>query len=449
MTKKILCLFLIPAFLILSSCVKNNEQISWRQGDDIRSLSFLNDIETPVPQPLTVLNERIEFTSQVYEGLKVENTFVKKINSRDGALLAVDSHYNLTIKHSRPNLKDFKKTPGLLAKVRARFPFVSEKDLQSLEAVIDPKLHPVWTLSYFSFEGAPHVLRFDQNLKLLSNQPAGANLFDGAALVFPHGPKFSELKEVTLANLSFQPALSNPLFSITSALPLNFVENSLRYGTDDPRFDQVQVYFYVGETLNWIRKTLGVDLSMPLEVQLHIGAPKKTNAAFYYQGKIRLGAGDDEIYSKIPQDPSIVSHEVFHSLIETLARLPYEGEGGSLNEAFADFFTAQMRKRPALGESSYLQGPFKRSVANSKEWSDRSGGLYGDSLIISGLLWDLSENIGEESIRRVALKTLGRLNPVSRFVDFNRECRSALTELLSGEDLARARAILSKRGFPP
>lgn len=444
-----LCLFVFA----LTSCSGNrsHENISWHTGDDIRQLKFLNEIETPIPNEFSVLNEHIEFSSQVHSGILIENTFVKKISSKDGQLHSVHSSYNRkTEKLNHLNYDDYKVSKDLHKKILAHFAHVTEADLKSLEAVIDENNQLMWRLLFFGAEGAPYILRFDKDLKILSVKSVGTNLFDGAALVFPRGPKFSELKEVPIKNLSFRPALSNPLYLITSLFTNSFTETekTLRYNPEDPRFDQVQVYYYVGRTLDWIRDVLKLEISIPLDIQIHIGAPQKTNAAFYYQGKIRLGAGDDVVYARIPQDHSIVSHEVFHSVVDTLARLPHEGEGGSLNEAFADFFTALLLGRPYLGESAYLQGPFKRSIENNKKWSEKSGALYGDSLIISGLLWELSQNIGEVKIRLVALKTLSHLNPLSQFSDFNTECRSALQEILSTEELGRAQAILIKRGFP-
>lgn len=448
---KLFFAFLGWVFVCGCSNSNNLQHTQWHKGDDIRDLQFLNEIDMPIPQSLSVLNEKIEYSPQVYSGIPIENTFVKKINSKDGQLLSVaSSHKNDFYKFRNLDIAAFKITPKIETEIQKKFSLESKKDLLNLSPLLEASGKLVWSFSYFEKSGEPYLVKLDKHLNVLSKTPVGANLFDGTAVIFPMGPKLSQLKEVSLFNLSFQPPLSNPKFIITSPLTGAFTDgdHTLRYNPQDPRFDQLQVYYYVSQVLDWIHTTLGVELNLPLDIQLHVGFPEKTNAAFYYQGKIRLGSGDDVFYSKIPQDPSIVSHEVFHALVEGLSRLPFEGEGGSLNEAFADFFTAQMLGRPQMGESSFLQGPYKRTVANEKKWSDKAGALYGDSLIISGLLWELSESISPTKIRSVALKTLSHLNPVSQLIDFNRECREALHEYLTDEEYIRAQAILARREFP-
>lgn len=443
--------YLLLGMILLTACSNSLEHAHWRNGDDIRELRFLNEIDTPIPATVTVLNEKIEFSPQTFVGIPIENTFVKKINAKDGELLSVASSYQKDLqKFQKLESSSFIVTEKIKKDLLKKFSFINKNDLQTLSPLFESSGRMVWSFSYFDVNGIPYQIKMDKNFKVLSKLSVGFNLFDGAAVIFPLGPKLSQLKEVPVKNLSFNPPLSNPQFTITSALAGTYNESDriLQFSPQDPRFDQVQVYYYVSQTLNWIRSSLGVEMNLPLDIQLHVGFPEKTNAAFYYQGKIRLGAGDDLVYSKIPQDPSIVSHEIFHALIETLSRLPFQGEGGSLNEAFADFFTSQMLGRPGLGESSYLQAPYKRSVANEKKWSDRTGALYGDSLIVSGLLWELSQNISSIKVRNVALKTLIHLNPASQLIDFNRECREALHEYLTEDELTKAQTILGRREFP-
>lgn len=447
-------ILILPILLfLLAGCSKpqNLEKTQWRPGDDIRELQYLNEIDRTMPQVISVLNEKLEYSPQVFSGIVIEDTFVKTINNKDGQLISVSSAHTQNLSHfSKVDLNAFRLTPDLQDRLLKDFPFLTTKDLKNLKPVFESNGRAVWTLFYFDLQGTPYQLKLDQDLILLSKKSVGANHFSGTAFVYPWGPKLGPLKEVPIQNLSFNPPLSNPQFIITSNTATSFspTDSVLKYSTKDPRFDQLQVYFYIAQALDWIRDTLDISISFPLDVQLHMGFPEKTNAAFYYQGHIRLGAGDDVVYTKIPHDPSIVSHEVFHALIETIARLPYEGEGGSLNEAFADFFTSQLLGRPQLAEASYLQGPYKRSIENEKNWADKKGALYGDSLIVSGLLWELSQNLPKTKILNAALKTLSHLNPSSDFNDFNRECRDALQEYLSEAELAKAQTILHQRGFP-
>ena len=125
----------------------------------------------------------------------------------------------------------------------------------------------------------------------------------------------------------------------------------------------------------------------------------------------------------------------------------YEGEGGSLNEAFADFFTCLMLDRPYLGESSYLKGPFKRQLNNVAKLSEKNGGLYHDSLIISGTLWDIKEKFGTEKAKALALGTLLQLNPASNFERFQEKIKLVGSQQLNADDMAALDQILINRGF--
>lgn len=444
---------LLLSMLFLTGCSAPTQFkiVKWSFGGDVNELKFLNEIDRSLPEENAVLDEKIEFSSQTYAGIEIENSFVKKINHRDGALFSVSSRYKDPDKHFRKlPVSDFKITAPLKYSILQKFSYIKYSDLQTLKPIIDLNDNLVWQVTYFDQNISPRMLRFSKELQILSDVQVGADWFDRPAVIFLAGPKLGPLKEVLLKNLSFSPPLSNPLFTISSDRSSQFDDSDkiLKFPTDDNRFDQVQVYYYVEQALKFTETILGVKISFPINIQLHVGHPEKTNAAFYYNGKIRLGEGDDVAYSKIPQDPTIVSHEVFHALVDVLAHLPHEGEGGSLNEAFADFFTSQLLKSPQLGTSAYLLAPYKRSLDNEKKWQDKVGALYGDSLIISGLLWSLSTKIPNDKIQRVALKTLSHLNPASGFADFNQECRAALVQYLRPEELEIALKILAVRGFP-
>ncbi|KYG65712.1 hypothetical protein AZI86_01145 [Bdellovibrio bacteriovorus] len=441
----------VVAFLVACSPKSEFKEVQWHAGDDIRELKFMNAIEAPLPSTLQVLNETQEYTYQTFKDIAVEGSFVKKINHQQGQLLSVQAAYlsNPLALKSLP-FAEFNDVAEARKKLKKRHPYLSSEDLESLKPLITQKPELVWVVTRFPDSGRPYEYRFSEDFKILQKKPLGIGWFERPAVLYPEGPKLSELKELSMRDLSFSPPLSNKRFSIFTQNPMDFAESDeiLKFPTSDARFDQLQVYYYVQRVLDWCQDKLGISLQRPLEVQLHVGYPEKTNAAFYYQGKVRLGEGDDVVYSKIPQDPSIVSHEIFHALIDLVGHLPTEGEGGSLNEAFADFFTAHLLARPRLGENAYLQGEFKRTLENSKKWRDKTGGLYNDSLIVSGLLWELGQALPEDKILKVSLKTLSRMSPLSQFSDFAKELRSALTEYLTPEELNSIQKILKTREVP-
>ena len=144
----------------------------------------------------------------------------------------------------------------------------------------------------------------------------------------------------------------------------------------------------------------------------------------------------------------MVIHESVHAFVDIVAGLPFEGEGGSINEGYADFFTAIQLNNPNMAEASYLKGAFRRSVSNSISLKERNGGLYHDSAIVSGTLWDLSERFGKDLGLRVAALTLNRLVPGSDLKDFGESLQGIIeTELKSSADIQVAKEILTNRGF--
>jgi hypothetical protein len=106
-----------------------------------------------------------------------------------------------------------------------------------------------------------------------------------------------------------------------------------------------------------------------------------------------------------------------------------------------------MLNRPYLGESSYLKGPYKRSLVNTSNLSEKNGGLYHDSLIVSGTLWELKEKLGVDKARALALETLVKLNPASNFSSFSEKIRTVGAEQLSTDDLMVLQQTLANRGF--
>jgi Zn-dependent metalloprotease len=183
-------------------------------------------------------------------------------------------------------------------------------------------------------------------------------------------------------------------------------------------------------------------------VQLRAGFPEKTNTAFYYKGQVRIGDGDGVAYQAIPRDPSIVSHEVMHSIIESLSGMSSEGEAGSLNEGFADFLTAAIWDNPLMGHTAYKKGPFKRTVSNTITLAEKNGGLYHDSGILSGTFWEVRYALGSDKSQRLALKTITRLGAQPKFSDLKPAVIDAMKSLSwSLVDSTRVEDILNNRGW--
>jgi hypothetical protein len=273
---------------------------------------------------------------------------------------------------------------------------------------------------------------------------------NGVGFVFHSSPVDSDLSSQVLSNLKGDGTLSSPHLSVESALePTPYSpDNVFKIETQDREFDLLQAYFFVDQTMQWFQEQLQVALGNPLNIKVHVGGMKATNAAFFYAGNIRLGEGDGILYKGIPRDPSIVTHEASHAYVEYLSGLGFEDEPGVYSEAFADFFTAARLGRPEMGFYSYLKEPFKRTIDNSLLANrDLHGKKYGDSLVVSGTFWELKKILGTEKSVQLAKHFLIELGPGGRLQDFPEVLTSVTRQHLPSEDWHVVESVLEQRGW--
>ncbi|GIL17752.1 MAG: hypothetical protein BroJett040_15030 [Oligoflexia bacterium] len=441
----------------LISCSKASapKEFIWQVGGS-QSLPGLIHGEQFKQQEISLLtnNELVERSPQMVGPAEVEGGFVQKLYNSKGSLIFARGQYID---------EDYSKLRTLIEKRNTeKFAFLQKfkgKDasLKNAQQIFDPKvaIHQtaagaqiIYNIDYIDHAGTGvYRMKVSPNSGVISQERTSSGFDQGKATVFPSGPKMSELSEVMLGGLIGDGTLTKQNLKVISQAAEKAQNPNLVFNYDpaDGRFDQVQAFYFVDRTLGLFISKLGISLPFSLEVQTQYGAPDKTNAAFYYHGQIRLGTGDGVNYANMMKDPTIVMHETCHALIDGISRLPNEGEGGSLNEAFADFFTTTFMNHPHLGEVSYLKGPFKRTVDNSLKLSDRKGTLYFDSTIVSGTLWEIKELIGERQGLILATKTLSRLGPSGKFSTFVQSVESAMANGFTDEEKQNIRDVLKKR----
>ncbi|MEK2645396.1 hypothetical protein [Bdellovibrio sp. BCCA] len=451
--RKTFCL----CFLVLSSCSPKSDfvPVEWRQGGGEEALQGLSSLDLSHEKIIKSLDQSIVFQQQEISGVPIENAFVKKLRNKAGENVLIRALVSFNQKKMEQlKVADFLKNRDRLRQdLQSAFPVFRRYKPEVIEVIVVARgtfYEPLWRVVYADSQGVSWEVRLNNHLQVQGVKRVGSQFHDTVASVFPQGPKRSHIQDVTFKNLSAEPALANARLWVGSqaALKVSSTKEPLKFNPTDARFDQVQVFYYLDESLSWFESQLGFKIPFQLQTEVHVGAPEKTNSAFYYQGKIRLGEGDGETYSHISQDPSIVIHESVHALVDSIAHLPFEGEGGSINEGFADFLTAMQLGHPNMGEVAYLKGPFRRSVVNDVKISDKNGGLYHDSGIVSGVLWDLKERLGFQKALRISMLTLNQLVPNSDLNDFF-FClnESLVTEVKNQEELNATKQILFKRGF--
>lgn len=406
-------------------------------------------------KPLSVGPQELLIDTQKIDGVEVEGSYYKKISVK-GQAEFIDyrwmSEIPLSVRRD-------------LLLMRAQKPFVlsyffkshenfshnnlKEGPILSIPWIEGEEPQVLWRLIFEEADGTLQGVYLNHELEIVQQKRLGSEFIDATAHIFPNGPLKSQLQKVIIQGLLNNKELSTTQIKLSTeadALAQPGENNELNFAVTDVRFSQVQVFFYMNQALQWAEKTLQVKLPFVLEAETQKGFPDKTNTAFYFQQKIRLGEGDGETFDKIPMDPSIVTHETMHAVIQAVAGLPYEKQGGSLNEAFADFLTAVQLNNPRMGEASYKKAPFKRTVENDMQFSEVNGGLYHDSGIVSGLLWALQKQLGKDRGLEIAWKTLLRLNYFSDFESFRKE----LLDIAAKENAETQKIIqdeMKKRGW--
>ncbi|WP_374032301.1 hypothetical protein [Bdellovibrio bacteriovorus] len=446
---------LILLSLIFVGCTKASfYTYDWKEGDKTKITVQLAGFEFAPAEKNLSAREWVRLQPQIYQGLVVESAYKKEILATDGVLKRVRAGVvKPEIAFAHLDLASVaEQSSGIQRKLQSAFPLFRKRPPQSVTPVITQRggfYEVIWQVDYMDLKGQMWTLKLNQNLEVRSIRPAGSQFIDTSAWVYPRGPLLGSVQEVPLKGLYLEPTLANHWVYVSSQAPdkIDKVAGPLKFSTQDHRFDQAQAFVYLNESFNWFQNRLGFKMPFQVQAEVFVGYPEKTNSAFYYQGKIRLGQGDGEFYQNIPRDPSIVVHESAHAVIDVLAKLPFEGEGGSLNEGFADYFTAMQLGSPRMGEASYKKAPFRRTVLNDLTVADRNGGLYHDSGIVSGTLWEISEQLGFKKGLDFSMAVLNRLVPGSDFADFGGTLKEVCAESLSMEDARKVNGILSKRGW--
>lgn len=424
----------------------------WSPNLEFTSKSMEKNIEQEkLSQKASYKGKEVSLSRQLIDGTPVYTSFIKKIsvNGKNELLQTNTTDKKIPLTESAVKVKKIdylseikKKGEGNLRKVE----IISEEQNLIEEG---GKLLTYTLVSYFDAYGTPYTAFFKADGNLTKTQRQGSQLAETHAMVYTESPKVNPPSDILIENLQITPAITNEKIFVTSDSDkkITQISENLKFDSKDDRFDQIQVFYYLNKAAEWMKTNLEVSIPNQLQAVVYIGYPEKTNSAFYFQNKIRFGKGDDVVYSNITHDPTIVYHEYFHSMIDNLAQLSFEGEGGSLNEAFADFFTCLMSDKPNLAEASYLKGPFKRSLTTSYKLEEATGGLYHDSLIFSGLLWEIKEKMGTDKAKYLAMETLIKLNNLSKFSDFNKKILEVAQAGLSKEELLTFQQILKSRGF--
>jgi hypothetical protein len=291
-----------------------------------------------------------------------------------------------------------------------------------------------------------HRWLLNTRLQVLKDDVYQNSFTSGRALVYPNGPRWSQLDQVDLLNLQGNGFLLTDHIKMTTRADrqAQASDQIFEYEEDDVRFDQVQAFHLAQTAMTDFEKKFQFQVENPVELITHIGFPEKKSVMFYFQHKINLGQGDGISYKNILWDPTIVTHEMMHAYIDELSLL----EPGAVNEAFADYFACTLLDHAELGEASYMKGDYTRSLNNDKHWQDLNGGTYNDSLVLSSLLWDLRKTWGTKTADAFAMSLLIRLSPKAQIEDIPNIIHILRSDISDFQQNLTLKKILDKKGWP-
>lgn len=450
---KSLARLIIISIIILGCTRKQTLQESRWSGEGARPSLPVENLKPSSESDLG--SEKIQISDQVVQQFPVESSFVKTVSQGDQVVFqsfaVLEKIPDKVLAGAQELEKNKDQAWGLFLKSNAEYAKWKIEMPSKVIISTSDKVKAVLSTQVSNELGEIHEIQSDANGDLYKSTRLGSNLTDVTevrALAFPKGPKRSDLVKVVMTKFNLPEGLSSGRIEVKSESPFRIPASSdLDIQPSDERFDQVQAYYFAQQIINWFEKNLVMKGPFKVEILANIGYPEKTNTAFYHRGQIRLGSGDDIAFSNIPWDPTIVMHEVSHALIDLVARLPFQGEGGSLNEGFADTFTTFYLDTPHLAENSYRKGPYKRTVSVPVRLAQKKGALYHDSAIVSSLFWKLKTDVSHDKALSLALKTLNRLAPNSDFKDFGLTIQEQAVEVFSGSDLEKVQLILKDWGF--
>lgn len=393
----------------------------------------------------------VERSVQIVDGAEIETSFLQVVKDKKREPVFLKMQYleetkNLTKKINQ--LSSFKNK--FIEKAKKEFielrqaSFISPVKVMVINKTPSPEV--AYQLDSISKDGSS-VQRWLLSPKLrVVKKTQVSSYYDGQGMAFPNGPQWSQLEEVPLLNLVGDGSLNSRKVNVLtqSGQPAISQQHNFYFKPEDPRFDQVQVFYYANKMIQTFKTRLGVELPFNLEFKTHIGYPEKKTVMFYYDHRIHLGQGDEISYKDILKDPTIVMHETAHAFVDALSGLPQ----GALNEAFADFFTTSFLNHPNLGEVSYVVGPFTRTVDQQTSYLLKKGNVYGDSQIVSGLFWEIRKSIGVDVAEALALKVLVRLGPNGDLDQVGGILRRLAQTELKPVDQEKVIKILQQRNFP-
>lgn len=230
----------------------------------------------------------------------------------------------------------------------------------------------------------------------------------------------------------------------------------LLFGPEDPRAEEVNVYFHLGQARRMfaaIEGVPGLPQALTNRTVAVVGLQDQNARSGYFQVQVQGQRYEHPLFfgftlARTGLDASVVVHERTHSLLHALG-LDSEASHAhaALHEALADYFGAVYTRRSQVGP--YALGPAARDLADLRRWpDDRDEDPHLTGLIPGGAAWDARAEVGA-LVDRLALDAARRMSGSDGLVEWARHVLAADADATGGRNEAALRRHLVRHGLLP
>jgi hypothetical protein len=183
-----------------------------------------------------------------------------------------------------------------------------------------------------------------------------------------------------------------------------------------PNIAEINAFYHVNWIRDWFLRGDPFDISPdpdPLQVNVRIAgwgnASASADGLRFGTGNLAAGQEDWALCA------DIIYHEYTHRIVQkiyedAMVLLPYSGQTGAMNEAWADYFAATTTDNPAHGVGCY-QGR-NIDIPDRHYPDDWRGLVHTDGLIFSGAIWDTRSFLENDYANDLALRAM-KNTPIS------------------------------------
>lgn len=338
-----------------------------------------------------------------------------------------------------------------------------------------------WSM-HFKVDGRPYsAIRAGGDV--ISTSADFFDLADGESRIYVKDSSSADgvvFKVVTLKDISSGGSLCSPRFK--TDVPASFkraysARRSFFFQDTDPskdlRFSETSLFTNISEHSDWFMAQATAPAEWPgprvlvtaLEGAVNgYSSSGGTGTPSYYPAvkvgdvaSIKMGRGDDVLLQKLFIEPEVISHELGHHILYTLALRTTFGESLVLHEGLADFLVFLRTDNPNLCELSCppkstlcITPAYLRSAENTLKYTDKEfAGLsaHKASQFVSGMMWDMRKSLGLKAITDIFIKAIPMLDQKAGYANLVYSLMLADKSLNQSKSACQIQTMAEDRGL--